>query len=180
MTTDKIYFGDYENTESGVTYHIDENGISIVTLQVSFVTREQIRESSKLMVRGNYLHGIIANDSVYCTLEDDKYYYGIEQHLPIIGDGSLNSLTKISNDKYVLNFHEGQYFEPSLVSFENGKMVIIHGDLTNHPAFNSLLKTTPITRYGAEVSILSPTFEQWERLQTLLFNGEKLKYVKLK
>lgn len=179
-TTDKIHFGQYENTESGVTYHIDESGISIVTLVVSYVTRDQIRESSKLMVRGNYLHGIVANDSVYCTLEDDRYYYGIEQHLPVIGDGSLNSLTKLSANKYVINFHEGLYFEPSLVSFENGNMVIIHGDLTNQPAFESILKTGTITRYGAEVSILTPTYEQWERLQNLLFTGEKLRYIRLK
>lgn len=177
-TTDKQHFGDYKNTESGVVYHIDENGLSIISVVIAYVTREQVRESSKLRVSGNYLHGIVAGDSVPCALEGENYYYGITQRLPITGIGTTNSLTRLTANTYLINFHEGMYFEPSLVEFTNGKMTIIHGELAYQDAFNSILQVNTITRYGAEVVILAPSFEQWERLRTLLFVGDKLTYVK--
>jgi hypothetical protein len=145
---------------------------------IAYVTREQVRESSKLRVSGDYLHGIVAGDSVPCVLEGENYYYGITQKLPITGIGSTNSLTRIGANTYLINFHEGMYFEPSLVEFSNGKMTIIHGELTYQDAFNSILQVNTITRYGAEVVILAPSFEQWERLRTLLFVGDKLTYMK--
>jgi hypothetical protein len=66
------------------------------------------------------------------------------------------------------------------VTFENGKMNIVHGELDYVDAFNSILKVNTITRYGSEVSILAPSFEQWERLQSVLFTGKALNYDKTK
>ena len=177
-TTDKIHFGKYKSSDSQATYVIDEKGISIVTLVVASITREQVRESSKLQVRGNYLFGIKANDSVPCVLEGENYYYGIESKLMIAGEGSLNTFTKLSANKYVINFHEGLYFEPSLVSFSGKTMTIIHSELKYQPLFESILQINTITRYGSEVAILAPTFEQWERLEKALFTGQKLLYTK--
>ncbi len=177
-TTDKIHFGKYKSSDSQSTYVIDEKGISIVTLVIASITREQLRESSKLQVRGNYLFGIKANDSVPCVLEGENYYYGIESKLMIAGEGSLNTFTKLNANKYVINFHEGAYFEPSLVSFSGGTMTIIHSELKYQPLFGSILQIKTITRYGSEVAILAPTFEQWERLEKALFTGQKLLYTK--
>ncbi|MNU52176.1 hypothetical protein D3C71_411820 [compost metagenome] len=177
-TTDKIHFGKYKSSDSQTTYVIDEKGISIVTLVVASISREQVRESSKLQVRGNYLFGIKVNDSVPCVLEGENYYYGIESKLMIAGEGSLNTFTKLNANKYVINFHEGSYFEPSLVSFSGGTMTIIHSELKYQPLFESILQINTITRYGTEVAILAPTFEQWERLEKSLFTGSKLLYSK--
>jgi hypothetical protein len=178
LTTDKIHFGKYKSSDSEVTYVIDEKGISIVTLAIASITREQVRESSKLQVRGDYLFGIKKNDSVPCVLEGEHYYYGIESKLVIAGEGSLNTFTKINSNKYVINFHEGSYFEPSLLTFVGGKMTIVHGELTYQSLFSSILQTKTITRYGSAVAILAPTFEQWEQLEKALFNGNKLIYTK--
>lgn len=176
-TTEKIHFGKYKSSDSQVSYVIDEAGISIVTLMITSITREQLRESSKLKYRNNYLFGIKENDSVPCVLEGENYYYGIESKLPIIGEGSSNKLTKISANKYLINFHEGSYFEPSIVSFANKTMTISHGELAFQPAFQKILQVNTITRYGSEVAILSPTFEQWEQLEKVLFTGPKLNYI---
>lgn len=178
LTTDKTHFGKYKSSDSQVTYIIDEKGISIVTVAIASITREQVRESSKLQVKGDYLFGIKANDSVPCVLEGENYYYGIESKLIIAGEGSLNTFTKISANKYVINFHEGSYFEPSLVTFAGGKMTIIHSELNYQPSFQSILQVNTITRYGSEVAILAPTYEQWERLEANLFTGKKLVYIK--
>ncbi|MGV3612999.1 MAG: hypothetical protein ACO1N0_18710 [Fluviicola sp.] len=178
LTTDKIHFGKYKSSDSQVTYVIDEKGISIVTLAVASISREQVRESSKLQVKGDYLFGIKANDSVPCALEGEYYYYGIESKLMIAGEGSMNTFVKINSNKYVINFHEGSYFEPSIVTFAGGKMSIIHSELAYQPLFQSILQVNTITRYGSEVAILAPTFEQWERLEANLFTGKKLVYIK--
>jgi hypothetical protein len=178
QTTDKIHFGKYKSSDSQVTYVIDEKGISIVTVAIASITREQVRESSKLQVRGNYIFGIKANDSLPCVLEGENYYYGIESKLMIAGESSLNTFTKINTNKYIINFHEGSYFEPSIVTFAGGKMTIIHSELDYQPLFQSILQVSTITRYGSEVAILAPTFEQWERLEANLFTGKKLVYIK--
>ena len=178
LTTDKSHFGKYKSSDSQVTYIIDEKGISIVTVAIASITREQVRESSKLQVKGDYLFGIKANDSVPCVLEGENYYYGLESKLMIAGEGSLNTFTKINANKYVINFHEGSYFEPSIVTFAGGKMTIIHSELNYQPLFQSILQVSTITRYGSEVAILAPTYEQWERLEANLFTGKKLIYIK--
>lgn len=177
-STDKVNYGTYRDGEVGPKYVIDESGISLVSVAVMSVTREQVRESGTLRVSGDYLFGVKGKDSVPCVLEGENYYYGIEQKLVITGEGTLNTLTKVSNGTYVINFHEGAYFEPSLVSFQGGKMTIIHPDLKDQAAFSSILQIATITRYGYAVNILAPTFEQWERLQGLLFKGTKLVYSK--
>ena len=51
LTTDKTHFGKYKSSDSQVTYVIDEKGISIVTVAIASITREQVRESSKLQVK---------------------------------------------------------------------------------------------------------------------------------
>lgn len=177
-STDKIHFGKYKSSDSQVTYVIDEKGISIITVAIASISREQLRESSKLQVRGNYLFGIKANDSLPCVLEGENYYYGIESKLVIAGEGSLNTFTRISANKYVINFHEGMYFEPSLVTFSGGKMTIVHSELLYQPSFRSILQVNTITRYGSEVAILAPDFEQWEGLEKVLFTGKELLYIK--
>ncbi len=177
-TTDESCFGKYKDANTGVTYVVSREGISIETVVISYVTREQIRESSKLQVKGSHLHGLNGNDSVPCVEEDDKVYYGIQQKLVVIGAGNLNSLSRISAKKYVINFHEGAYFEPSLLTFEGNKLVITHGELKYSHPFSKYLQVKTITRYGESVAILAPTYEQWEGLEKLLFTGERRSYIK--
>ncbi len=176
---DIIFFGKYKSSTGEATYIIDDKGISIESMVIASISREQIRESSKLRVSGDYLHGIKLNDSVPCVLEGENYYYGIESKLPICGVGSMNSLKRISANQYVINFHEGQYFEPSLLTIEKGNLTITHPKLDFQEAFQSILQTNTITRYGSEVVILAPTDEQWERLQKLIFTEKKIAYSKV-
>jgi len=177
-SVDKVYFGQYKNTDSETTYLIDANGIAIVSTIVSYVTRQQVRESSALQVRNGYLLGIVKGDSVPCVEEGDRYYYGMQHKEVITGPGSLNILTRVDAKTYIINFHEGSYFEPSLLTFENGKMHIVHGELADQAGFASILHLTTIQRYGSPVDILVPSVEQWTKLMQLLFSGERLNYLK--
>ena len=178
QTVDKNLFGSYKSSDLSATYIVDESGISIVSTVVGYVTRKQVRESSKLQVHGSFLLGIKENDSVPCVLEGEKYYYGISQKLVIAGEESMNMLTRISANMYVINFHEGDYFEPSLVTFNGNTMTIVHGDMTYQDIFKPILQIKTITRYGSEVAILAPDASQWNSLQQAIFEGKKLVYTK--
>lgn len=175
---DKSFYGIYKSSDLSTTYHVDEKGIYIVSLVIASVTREQVRENSKLQIRGSYLFGIKENDSVPVVLEGENYYYGITQKLVIAGEGSMNMLTKLNSNTYVINFHEGDYFEPSLVTFTKDKMTIVHGNMDYQDVFKPILEIKTITRYGSAVAILAPSAAQWDGLLKAIFDGKKLVYTK--
>lgn len=177
-TVDKTLFGTYKNTNSETTYLFDETGISIVSTIVAYVTREQLRESATIQVRNNYLFGVVQGDSVPCFQEDERYYYGMRNKQVVIGSGSLHKLTKLDAKTYVVNFYEGNYFEPSLFTFENGKLKVIHGELAYQPYFAKILKVNSLERYGSPIDILAPAADQWTELRKQLFTGEALNYLK--
>ncbi len=177
-TTDANHFGTYKNEETGATYVINKEGIFIEVIQLGSVSREQVRESSKLRVSGSWLHGIKPNDSVPCIEEGELYYYGIPQQKMIIGSGSLNTLTKISPNEYIINFHEGMYFEPSQIKWVNGNLQIIHPDLKYTQDCERILKVASIQQYNFPIAILSPTNAQWEQLSKMLFKDAPIVYKK--
>jgi len=175
----KTQFGSYKSTNSETVYLFDASGVYIVSTLVAYITREQLRESATIQVRNGHLFGINKGDSIPCVLEGERYYYGIQHKEVIIGGGSLHQLSKIDNNNYLINFHVGNYFEPSMLSFENGKLKIVHGELNYQPAFSKLLKITSVEQYGSMVDIVTPTAEQWPSLRQELFTGEALNYFKV-
>jgi hypothetical protein len=177
-TVDKAFYGSYKNTNSETTYLFDETGVSIVSTIVSYITREQLRESATIQVRNGYLFGVVKGDSVPCILEGERYYYGMQHKQVIIGSGSLHQLTRIDAKTYIINFYEGSYFEPSLFTFENGQLHVVHGELNYQAAFSRILRVNTIQRYGSRVDILAPAADQWLELKQLLFTGEQLNYHK--
>jgi hypothetical protein len=178
-TVDKAYFGSYKNTNSETTYLFDETGISIVSTIVAYVTREQLRESSSIQFRNGYLFGVVKGDSVPAVLEGERYYYGMRQKNVVIGSGSLHQLTRLDAKTYIVNFYEGSYFEPSIFSFENGKLKIVHGELAYQPSFARILRVASIERYGSKVDVIAPAADQWPELRNQLFAGETLNYLKV-
>jgi hypothetical protein len=175
---DKANFGTYKNTNSETTYLFDESGVSIISTIVAYITRDQLRESATIQVRNGYLFGIVKGDSTACFLEDDRYYYGMQHKQVIIGSGSLHQLTRIDAKSYIVNFYEGNYFEPSLFTFEGGKLKVIHGELAYQPSFSKVLRVNSIDRYGSAIDILAPAADQWTELRKQLFTGEPLNYLK--
>lgn len=175
---DKNHFGAYRSNTSGTIYQFDETGVSIVSTIVAYITREQLRESSTIEVRNGYLFGVVAGDSVPCVLEGERYYYGIRNKQVIIGEGSLSQLTRLDAKTYVLNFIEGGYFEPSLLTFTANGLEIIHGNTEALPEYDKILVVNNITRYNSPVAILAPSEAQWAELKKILFEGERLLYAK--
>jgi hypothetical protein len=100
--------------------------------------------------------------------------------LDLQGNFLLGAVLKVDNrnNNYLINFHVGNYFEPSMLSFENGKLKIVHGELNYQPTFSKLLKITSVEQYGSMVDNVTPTAEQWPSLRQELFTGEALNYLK--
>jgi hypothetical protein len=177
-SVDKSNFGTYKNTNSETTYLFDASGVSIVSTIVAYITRAQLRESSTIHVRNGYLFGLTGSDSTECFLDGERYYYGIQHKQVIIGSGSLHQLTRIDAKTYIVNFYEGNYFEPSIFTFENGQLKVVHGELAYQPSFAKILRVNSVERYGSPIDILTPTAEQWPELKKQLFTGEALNYLK--
>lgn len=175
---DKSLYGRYKSTNSETTYCFDEQGIAIVSIITAFVTHEQVRESSALEVRNDFLFGIKAGDSVPCFFENDKYYYGIEHRQPLIGNSSNNQLVALDGQHYILNFKEGNNYEPSLFEFQNGSLTVKHAELEYQQEYKSVNKQSNIDRYGTKVAVLNPKQNEWTKMNAKIFDTKQLKYVK--
>ena len=175
---DKANFGLYANPASGTVYLFDETGVSIISTITAYITREQLRESSAIQHRNGYLFGVVKGDSVPCVVEGERFYYGIRNKQVIVGEGAAHQLTKVDAKTYIVNFLEGNFFEPSLFTFEKEKLNVIHGELSALPEYAKILVINSVTRYSAPVDILAPSTEQWPALKKLLFAGNALTYIK--
>jgi hypothetical protein len=177
-TVDAAHFGSYKPEGELGTYVFDKDGISLVTTLVSYVTREQVRESSKLQVRNGCIFGIKGTDSIPCYLEGEKYYYGIENRKPVVGGGELSQLTRIDARTYIVNFLIDGYFEPSLFRFDGGKLAVIHSDNEWKPEYRTLLEVRTLERNGNEIRVLAPAADQWPKLKEVIFENKPINYVK--
>jgi len=175
---DKANFGTYESPVSGTVYLFDESGISIVSVVTAYITREQLRESSTIQHRNGYLFGIVKGDSIPCVLEGERFYYGIRTKQVLVGESGPHRLTRLDARTYIVNFLEGTFFEPSLFTFENNSLKIVHGNTDMLPEHSKILVVNTITRYSSPVDILAPAESQWPELKKLLFTGDVLNYIK--
>lgn len=177
-TVDPSLFGRYKSNNSSTTYEFSAEGIAIISVIVNFVTHEQVRESSALEVRNDYLFGIKENDSVPCFLEGDKYYYGTEHKKWIVQKGLPNVLYQLDAKKYIINFKEDNNFEPSLVEFVGNQLNIKHGETVFQQEYAAVQKKTAIKRYGQETLLLTPDQLEWSKLFPILFKSKSLVYLK--
>ena len=166
------YFGTYKNANSSITYELNKDGIFIVSINVSSISREMIRESSKYQVRNNHIFGIHAEDSIPCVLEGDKYYFGIKSKDQIAGTGSKNVLMQISLNDYILNFEENGNYTPIFIKLEGKSLSIMQFDyLSDTKLFKKIDERTSVQR-DIEFVTLNPTKEEWQKL-----NVEQMKSV---
>ncbi len=170
------HFGKYESDNKETHYEFDSEGIWIITTIFSSISKETIRESSKYIVRNGYLLGVLANDSIPCFLENDRYHFGMKNREQITGGNSLNILKKINSSTYILNFYENEGFTPSLLTFDNNNLIIQHFDYeTGTTVFSSIIAKTNRQVQGMKFITLSPTKKEWKELdQTKLFGSKNI------
>ena len=68
----ETYYGTYSSQQSDVDYEFSDQGLFVVSMIYSTISRETIRESSKFKVNSGWLIGIKENDSVEFDLVSGK------------------------------------------------------------------------------------------------------------
>jgi hypothetical protein len=176
------YVGQYKNEQTGTIFQFDMEGITMITTIYSFITREQIRESSKFSVRNGYLHGMVKNDSLPCYLENDKYYFGIKQQEVLIGKGSPHKLTKIDDRHYIINFKESYGYVPTLLTLKSNKITLQHFTYPSGTVLFDVIKNKKLIdgAAGTATIVISPSETEWKSLNRDLIFDAELEYVLLK
>lgn len=177
-TVSANYFGTFSNADSPVKYEINKNGIFIISVNITSISRETIRESSQYEVRNNHIFGVHVEDSIPCVLEGDHYYFGVKSRDQIAGGSSNNVLVQKSVNEYVLNFQENGHFVPMFLTFTAQGMSKVQFDYeSDTKAFKKIDDRTSVQR-GIEFVTLNPTAEEWEKLKWKDLNTSPILFVK--
>lgn len=173
-TVDPIVFGSYKNEQTGTEIILNNEGISMITIITSYITKEQVRESSKYEVRNEYLFGVVDGDSVPCIFEDDKYFFGIKQKITLNDENHRAIIKKISSQIYVLNFIESKGYSPTMLEFRNGALVMKHFTYPNNPStFSKISKSEQSKDNEITLHLLNPSQKEWNALdKTIIFDKD--------
>lgn len=174
------YYGNYENKETGTEFIVNSSGIMMVSIIHSYITQEQIRESSKYTLRGGYLFGIVENDSLLYVQEDDKYYFGIK-NIERLNDSKNGAIIKkINENTFIVNFKENNGYSPSLLTFTGKTLILRHFDYPSETKIFDVISNKTNSPEGKLNSIsLEPSQKEWEKLdQKIIFGKENVFFKK--
>jgi hypothetical protein len=177
-SVDLLYFGKYSCDETDMDYEFNEQGVSVLALIYSSISRETIRESSAYRVSNGWLYGVKVNDSIPCELQGEYYHFALLQRTKLVGDeGSRNILMKINNQIYILNFEENGYYTPSVLEFKGSELHIRHFSFDEGTSCFSGI-TEQLWHHGADPPSVSlrPTKEEWQKLPVDLILGKRFIY----
>lgn len=173
------YFGIYVNPDSPVKYEVSKDGIFIISTNITSISRETIRESSKYTVRNNHIFGVHSEDSIPCVLEGDNYYFGVKSRDQLAGGNSKNVLIQQSVNEYVINFYENGHYVPMFITFTAQGMSRVQFDYdSDTKAFKKIDDRTNVQK-DIEFITLNPTKEEWEKLKLKEIQGVPLLFQKL-
>lgn len=176
------YFATY-TSEGGLVYEVNANGIFIISTNISSISREVIRESSQYQVKGDYLFGVVENDSVPCALQGEYYYFGVRNKTAVTGSSSINVLVR-SRDKnsvYYINRPSQDAFVPTKLTFSQNTLVVELFDYElDTELFNFIEEQSSLAGEFNELIILSPTASEFDELERQNIFAVKTTFTKSK
>lgn len=183
---EKRLHGNYHSADYNRTYQINEEGIFVLSVQLSRISRETIRETSTYEVRNGYIFGVMKNDSLPCVLEGEYYFFGVrnkEQLYSTKGSDGRAFLNKSKKkvDTYYLNMEENGRFIPIEFKFDKHGLHISSFDYeSDTDEFDFITEKETIPAEYHELIVLKPNKDEWEKLQQMpLFpSGHLYKKVK--
>lgn len=178
-TVAESHFGSYVNAETGTVFEFSEEGVAMIAIINSYITKEQVRETSRFQVRNNYLFGVVEGDSLPCIFEDDKYFFGMKQKTMLNDAAHKGVLKKMSAATYVINFYEGSGFTPSLITFAGNSIRLSHFDYVSETdIFDAIVSKEMIKASGYTTQLLQPTQKEWETISKLQMFGKETVFTK--
>lgn len=180
---DNRFHGTYRSDQVNRTYVVDKEGIFLISTNISSISRETIRESSKYRVENGFLHGVVANDSVPCVLEGEHYYFGVKNKEVLFRSGGEHQLTKSKNEvgTFYLNLWENGNFIPLRLRFEKNKLFVAYFDYEQDTELFDPIATKKVIRTEFhELIVLSPTDTECEALSVLSIFPSEREFGKIK
>ena len=167
---DKKWFGEYNDEERSLSYDFSADGLTIISTQVSSVSKKTVRESSKYSIRDNFIHGVVENDSLQCIYKKGYYYFGIRNRDAVVFKNSPAQLTRLNDREYILNYEEGGKYLPVKLVFSNGKLTVSEFDYEPDQRSFNFIETQSETIIDAQnVIVLSPTQPEFDQLNSKHF-----------
>lgn len=144
----------------------DESGVYIEKNKLLFITRTEVRENPKYMVRNGYLFGVVENDSVLVAPEDEKYYFLIPSKSYLYnGLNSENFLYKgLQPGDYLVLTPEESYYSALYIRFNaNGiELMDLTGDNDNFDLRN--VKKKEVKNGKLTTYIIEPSKDEWKKI----------------
>lgn len=174
---DSKYYANYElvgegeldlRVVAGNELVVDETGVYIQKNKVLSISREEVRENSKYLVRGGYLHGVVENDSVMVALSDEKYFFLMLTKSYLFETGAAtNQLFKGTNQDqfFLLNTEDNGYQSIISIRFSGNQVILLDLDYEQTSFdFRAVTGKKMVTNDGIPTYILSPSKEEWQTL----------------
>lgn len=181
LQVDEKWFGTYTKDGASYSYELSAEGISVISVQISSVSKEFIRESSTYDVKDGFIFGVVANDSLPCILEKGRYYFGIRNKEVVIGTSSNHVLTKIDNTHYMINYSENGNYLPTMLEFGASGLTIREFEYDpNSSTFPFISEQAKLKIANQQLTILSPTVQEFQQLNTALHFKNQDSFIKQK
>ena len=129
---------------------------------------------------GNYIHGVVENDSLPCLLEGDYYFFGVRNRDAVIYKNSSTQLTRISDREYMLNYEENGNYSPVKLSFINNKLSVSDFDYDpGERAFSFISAQNESNLNQQNVIVLSPSQLEFQQLNSTKYFVERTAFSRI-
>jgi hypothetical protein len=141
---------------------IDETGLYIAKNKLLSISREEIRENSKYIVKNGYLHGISNTDSFAVALQDELYYFLMPSKAFLFKQQNENQkLYQIKTASYlVLTKEDNGYYSALKFTITNSKITLAELDLTYYQVEEMTHKLT--TENNIKTYLMDPNKKEWD------------------
>ncbi|MCH2223591.1 MAG: hypothetical protein MK066_02385 [Crocinitomicaceae bacterium] len=157
-TVDAQYYGTYTDDRTSLNYEFTSEGVFVVSISISSISKKSVRETSTYSVRNGLIFGVVKDDSIPCILENGYYYFGIKSKEAL---APKHILSRIDASHYLINYKDGNTYTPSLVTFSNKGMTIQDFDYDiESDEFTYIAQRSSIPKGKQHVILLSPTDEE--------------------
>ena len=182
-------YGEYELEErhendlraaAGNTLVVNEKGILLEKNKLLSISKTEVRENGKYLIRDGYLHGIIEGDSLPAFLDDDRYFFLMPSETYLFDPLSGQKMFEGGKKDEFLIFSEEDKDSYSLIAvwFKNNNIQLRELDaMETKFDFTSLEHERISDDDAPETLILKPSEADWEKIIGELRTYDK--YVKL-
>ncbi|MCG8576121.1 MAG: hypothetical protein MI810_14620 [Flavobacteriales bacterium] len=172
---DKKYFNKYQLVEdefnslrvaAGDQLGIDETGIYIEKNRILNISREEVRENSKYIVKNGYLHGVLEDDSVQVALDGEMYYFllPVKSYLFEVGNSEHKIYSTGKMGQFLVLSPDENHYSALLFQLNPGEVLVQDLDLWCDGFQPNSIRGTKTEKDEIPTFILNPTKDQWNSI----------------